>query len=228
MSLRILLSNFARTSREKGYRAAVRAVRERIVERHFESHFDIETRGVITPLELGFATADSHSYVATSYTDIFRMLRRLAPTPADVLLDYGCGKGRALVVAATFPFSQAIGVELSEPLVEEARRNLQLAARRFRCPRVEVWQGSAADYRVPDEVTIAYFNNPFSGGVLAQVLDRLRASLARRPRALRLACTLPPDSAFERTLEATPDIVAHDSAKHTDSDTHQRIFQLCA
>lgn len=224
MSFRAIVSNFARVRHARGWRAAFRAIRERLDERYFENYFGIETRGFVASSELGFATTESHAYVATSYAGIFGLLRRLAPARSDVFLDYGCGKGRALVVAATFPFSQAIGIELSASLATDARYNLQRARGRFQCPRVEVWQGDATGYVVPDDATIAYFNNPFSGAVLAKVLEQLRASLARRPRVLRLACTLPADSAFERTLDNTPDLISLER-RSGPAETHDRIFQ---
>jgi len=42
------------------------------------------------------------------------------------------------------------------------------------------------DYVVPDDVTVAYFANPFTGSIFAAVLDNLLSSLQRNPRTLRL------------------------------------------
>ncbi|MBI4235785.1 MAG: hypothetical protein HY688_00300, partial [Chloroflexi bacterium] len=42
------------------------------------------------------------------------------------------------------------------------------------------------DYTIPDDLTVAFFFNPFSGATFATVMDNIRDSLARRPRDLRI------------------------------------------
>jgi len=44
----------------------------------------------------------------------------------------------------------------------------------------------AADFRVPDDVTIAYFFHPFSGDTLSAVLRGIIDSIDRHPRCVRL------------------------------------------
>jgi hypothetical protein len=54
------------------------------------------------------------------------------------------------------------------------------------CKDIELVTVDAAQYDIPDDVTVAYFYNPFEGQVFSDVVDRIRASLVRRPRNLRL------------------------------------------
>ena len=42
------------------------------------------------------------------------------------------------------------------------------------------------DYEVPDDVTVAFFDNPFVGRIFATVVDRLIASVDQAPRRLRI------------------------------------------
>ncbi len=49
----------------------------------------------------------------------------------------------------------------------------------------------AAAYEIPDDVTVVYFYYPFVGDTFRRVMDNLAASLARRPRRLRLIYGLP-------------------------------------
>jgi len=94
--------------------------------------------------------------------------------------------GRAVVLAATYPFRRVIGVEASAVLNAVARENIDRVRRRLVCTDVRIEEADAAEYAVPDDVTHVYCYNAFSGASLARVLANLRASLAAAPRRLTL------------------------------------------
>ena len=119
-----------------------------------------------------------------------RVLRRLRVTSDDAFLDYGAGLGRAMLVAARFPFRRIVGVELSEELAAGARQNLS----RFRGRKAEdflVVTADAVDYDVPDDISVVYLYSPFLGETFQRVIERLVASVDRRPRILRLVYNYP-------------------------------------
>lgn len=43
-----------------------------------------------------------------------------------------------------------------------------------------------ADYQIPDDVTVVFLSNPFTGQTFTRVLDHLLASVDRNPRSLRV------------------------------------------
>lgn len=135
---------------------------------------------------------------AISFTAVHRLMRRLRPTPNDVLLDYGCGAGRLLCVAAQYPFARLIGIEIDEQVHALAAQN----ARDLRncLVRPEIVLGDATSYRVPDDVTIAFLYNPFNGDVLRSALIRLIESYDRAPRRVRLVYANPKDHDIVREL----------------------------
>ena len=129
----------------------------------------------------------------------------------DVFLDYGCGRGRVVAVAATLPFARVIGIELRPELVAAARENL-LRVRGRRCGSAEVVEGDAAAYAVPDDVTVIFLFNPFTGGILRSAFDRIRESIDRRPRPVRVVYMNPLEDAdplaeidwLERVCDLSP------------------------
>lgn len=131
---------------------------------------------------------ESIAYEPLPWQLIRRSLDALALTPDDVFLDYGAGMGRALLMAARRGPRRVVGVELLEPLVAAARRNVRAAQHRLHCP-VEVSVADATTWPVPDDVTAVYLFNPFIGSVMARTLERIAESLQRRPRPLRLMYT---------------------------------------
>jgi len=78
------------------------------------------------------------------------------------------------------------GVELSEQLNEVAQRNLERNRARLRCRSFELVAADVLEYEIPDDVTVAFFANPFRGATFATVIERLLESLDRHPRRLRL------------------------------------------
>lgn len=146
----------------------------------WERLFRAPTEGDLPPPQ-----AESVGYQPLPWTLVRKALDGLALGPDDVFLDYGAGMGRALLMAARRGPRRVIGVELLETLVEGARHNMKTAARRLRCP-VEVHVGDASTWVVPDDVTAVYLFNPFFGATMEQTLARLRESLERRPRRLKV------------------------------------------
>ena len=92
--------------------------------------------------------------------------------------------------SAQLPFRQVIGVEMSQPLCDAARENVA-GAKHLRCPDVQVVNADAKEYTPPDDVSVVFLFNPFTGHMLDAVLDNLRQSWTRRPRELTVLYVLP-------------------------------------
>lgn len=146
----------------------------------------IDTRGYIGPDELSGTREGCEGYEGSGWLDLRRILPRHEVSPQDVLLDLGSGKGRALLMAARYPFARIIGVEHSEQLAEVARRNVAALPTGLRPERIEVVTGDVLAYQVPDDVTVVYLYNPFRGQTFAAMMRRLIASVDRAPRTVRI------------------------------------------
>jgi hypothetical protein len=84
-------------------------------------------------------------------------------------VDLGCGKGRALLVAAKLGFGRIIGVEFASQLVATAKRNLLSAG----IKNAIVLHQDAADFEPPDDELVIFLYNPFSREVVRPVLENL-------------------------------------------------------
>ena len=130
-------------------------------------------------------------YVASAWHVLPRALRYIGVSEDDTFVDFGCGKGRVLHQAARWPFSRVIGVEVSPELAEVARTALAARSHRHRCRTVEVVVSDVRQFRVPDDLTIAYFFRPFGDDTLEAVLDAIVESIDRKPRRVRLIYLTP-------------------------------------
>lgn len=160
--------------------------RRRVALLVFERRYGIETATEVPLEELGLAHPDRVHYRPSEWRTLRRILRADEVGQSDVFVDFGSGMGRILLEAAEYPFGRVIGVELSERLNEIAMRNVERRLEHLRCKQVEVVTGDVVDYRVPDDVTVAFFANPFKGDILSTVVENLIASFDRRPRDLRI------------------------------------------
>ena len=167
----------------------------------FDAAHGTDTAAVLVGRELGpVATRGGHLVV--HYETIGEAAIRL---PLDSLgadfsgftfVDLGCGKGKPLLVAATYPFRRLAGVDISPACVAVARRNVaRCRPERIDPARVELLVGDAQDFVFPQEPLVVYLYNPFPGAVLARVVANLEASLRERPRPCAVIYVNPPDLA---------------------------------
>jgi SAM-dependent methyltransferase len=162
--------------------------REELSRDGFDAAHGTDTAGVLVGRELGPSVARGGHlvipYETTSEAAIRLPLDSLGSDLGDsVFLDLGCGKGKPLMVAASYPFRRLIGVDISPACVQAARRNLaRYGPEKIDPARVELRVGDAQDVVFPEEPLVVYLYNPFPAAVLERVMDRLEASLRARPR----------------------------------------------
>jgi SAM-dependent methyltransferase len=84
-------------------------------------------------------------------------------------VDLGCGKGRALILAAELPFREIIGVEIAPSLAEEARQNLA----RTGIQNARVVRESADAFAFPPGPLAVYLFNPFVGPIFRRTMLNL-------------------------------------------------------
>jgi hypothetical protein len=103
-------------------------------------------------------------------------------------IDFGSGKGRALLLASEFPFKRILGLEFSPELHRIAEENI----RRYRSPKQECQniQSVNVDFTnfvMPPEPSFLFFFNPCRGRVLSEVVAGVGRSLMAHARPLYIA-----------------------------------------
>ncbi len=137
----------------------------------------IDLRNVSTD-DLGLSADRSHEYSNSGGLHLDKVLRFLKITPRDSILDFGSGKGGALITFAKYPFLKITGIELSPELAAVAERNLgKLGVR-----NVSTIVGDAADFTDLDGYNYFYFFSPFPDSIMKAVIKNICLSLARKPR----------------------------------------------
>lgn len=115
-------------------------------------------------------------------------------------VDIGSGKGRAILLAAEYPFRRIIGVELLPELDRIAKENIRRVtqAKGAGLPLESVC-GDATEFAFPEEPLVVFLFHPLPEAAFRTVIENLRQSLDRLPRRTHVVYANP---IFEMVLAA--------------------------
>lgn len=166
----------------------------------FERGLPYDTAQRIELEELGVDKPEGTRYEPSRWLYLHRALRGVDIGEEDVFIDFGSGMGRVVAQAASgYRFKRVIGLEVSADLNEMARANIDRVRHKLRCQNVEFETADALAYSIPDDVTVAYFHNPFGGQTFQAVIDKLVESLERKPRSMTVIYVNPVNDATVRS-----------------------------
>jgi len=143
--------------------------------RLYSAKIDLEN---VSITELNLSEEKSHYYANSGGTHLEKVLDKLKITPQDSIVDFGSGKGGALITFSKYPFTKITGVELSPALVEIAEKNFKSLG----IKNISTLVSDAADFTDLDEYNYFYFFSPFPSCVMSAVIKNISASLLQQPR----------------------------------------------
>ncbi len=120
-----------------------------------------------------------YPYEPTPYSVLERLANSGFIRKKDVVLDYGCGKGRVDFFLSYQTKANTIGIEYDERIYQSALENQKTAVSRA---KTEFVLTRAEEYEVPSNVNRYYFFNPFSVELLRKVMARIIESYYEKPR----------------------------------------------
>ena len=148
-------------------------------ENTWDKHLQIKTTG----RDDSNSNQYHYPYEPTPYSVLERLANSGLIRKRDVVLDYGCGKGRVDFFLSYQTKAAAIGIEYDERIYQRALENKKTAASRA---KVEFVLARAEMYEVPPEINRCYFFNPFSVEILRKVMARIIESYYSNPREIYL------------------------------------------
>lgn len=124
-------------------------------------------------------------YQASNYYLIEKAFEYLSDQNAiRNLVDFGCGKGRILIVAAHYGFKKLTGIDFSGHLCTEAEANIENITTFFPTTVFNIICGDAADYQIEKEQNCFFFFNPFDEVIMLAVVKKMLSSLKDNPRKI--------------------------------------------
>lgn len=185
----------------------------------FDRAYGIVTSGFISLEDTSFKRSRLRD--ATLYGPVngwgFRRLLHTLNLPRDLhFVDFGCGLGRACILAAEYGFERVTGVELAPEFCVRARENVaSCRPPGGRLSPITILEMDALDYCEQTEDDVFFMFRPFSRDFFCTVLRKLSDRAQLRSRALTViyserlmlpgsfARFLTQEPAFTEILEAT-------------------------
>lgn len=99
-------------------------------------------------------------------------------------LDAGCGKGRAMAMAAYHGFTQVEGFDLSASMVAQTHTAITQWTKLYPHCHFHAWQQNAMDVQVPLHTNVIFLFNPFDAFVMRAFVKRVAESLQQQPREM--------------------------------------------
>jgi SAM-dependent methyltransferase len=162
---------------------------QRYLDSSFDKKYGTDTAGKIPVSALTIQNRDSNPdesnwYEGVSVKIFNQIVGQLHIRFGDfTLLDFGSGKGRALILGAETGFKKTIGVEFATDLHEIACKNVEIFERATGKPsNIELFCEDATTFSIPPEALVIFFFSPFKGRVMELVVQHIKESLEKHPR----------------------------------------------
>lgn len=153
-----------------------------------ERRYKISTSKPLELTELTIPDGDiTHGsrYEAVNYYILEALLTRLKGLiPPSSFTDLGCGKGRALVVAAYFGFTKIRGVDFAVEVCKTADYHLKHIQDRFPQMEYSIYCQNVPDYEIHPDEQVFFLFNPFNDEVIEELLEKVEVSQKLHPRTI--------------------------------------------
>ena len=120
----------------------------------------------------------NYGYDPTPYIVLEELIKLDLIKKEDIIVDYGCGKGRIGFFLNKQIGCKVVGIDHSERLLKMATKNLESYGDNGDIKFIH----SKAEEYLPTDANYFYFFNPFSTKIFRQVLRKIEESKENNPR----------------------------------------------
>ncbi len=139
----------------------------------------------------GIETDHSTIYMPVSYDLLDTIFQQLDIKGNSHFLDIGCGKGRALCVAAHKGFNKLTGIDFSQEFCAAAGENLAITKKDFNGLQYQLINNDAFYFKIPTDVDHIFMFNPFDEIIMNAVAENILESFEINPRTITLVYVNP-------------------------------------
>ncbi len=150
-----------------------------------ERKYNIDTTGADELNNLrdsGVDTSHATIYMPVSYDILESILKKLSEMGCKQLTDIGCGKGRALCVAAHYGIHNLKGIDISKEFCNTAKSNLKKTSEIIRGINYEIKNDDAFYFEISKDTECVFLFNPFDEIIMSGVIQNILKSIKLKPR----------------------------------------------
>jgi SAM-dependent methyltransferase len=154
-----------------------------------EKKYGINTTGAdeLKHLEKkGIDLSNATIYMPAGYNILENLFERMSPASARHFIDIGCGKGRALCVAAHYGAKKLTGIDFSKKLCMAAENNLAVTKKNFPGIEYQILNNDAFYFEIPVDADFIFLFNPFDEVIMNGVAENILESYEINPRHITI------------------------------------------
>lgn len=107
------------------------------------------------------------------------------------IVDFGCGKGRVLAVAAFYGFQRITGVDFAPALCSNAIKNIERIKPFYPDTSFSVICDDVVNYKIENDTNVFFFFNPFDEIIMLEVVKNILNSLKQSLRKIYIVYVNP-------------------------------------
>ncbi len=154
-----------------------------------EKKYNINTTGAdeLKSLEKkGIEIDHSTIYMPVSYDLLEELFYQIKFSGHTHFLDIGCGRGRALCVAANYGFKKITGIDFSKEFCAAAVKNLIPTKNKFPDLQFKIINNDAFYFEIPEDANCIFMFNPFDDIIMRGVAENIMNSFELNPRTITI------------------------------------------
>lgn len=132
-----------------------------------------------------------HPYQATSYANLNEILNYINIDNNDIIVDFGCGKGRVSFFFNYMTKCKTIGIEFDKNLFDICISNKNTYKIPSESTKIEFFNILAQEYVISEDDNIFYFFNPFSAKIFETILNNITESFFKNQRDIKIILYYP-------------------------------------
>jgi len=158
---------------ENGVSPTIRKIGQRIYYK--AKGIDFSTQNIYDLTRIGEHKEHGTALVSTSKDFLSKLINDLEesiekPLDKRLFIDYGSGKGAAIIHAKNLGFKRTIGVEFAKELHETAQENIK----KIGLENVHSIYADATTHQLASDVSVIYLFNPFDTFVMKKVIENIK------------------------------------------------------
>jgi 16S rRNA G966 N2-methylase RsmD len=154
-----------------------------------EKKYGINTTGANNLKHLekkGIDISHTTIYMPVSYDVLAQFFEEVKIESFNHFLDIGCGKARAMCVAAYYGVNKISGIELSNNLFITAKENIAVTKEKYPATNFKIYNNDAFYFDIDDDVDCIFMFNPFDETIMNGVMENIETSLENNPRVMTI------------------------------------------
>ena len=134
----------------------------------------------------GIDIEHSTIYMPASYDLLEKVFLEAKVSSFNHFIDIGCGKGRAMCVAAHFGVKNMSGIDLSTELCNDAEKNMAITKEQFPALNYKIINNDAFYFEIPEDADCIFLFNPFDSFIMRSVVDNIMESMEIQTRKMTI------------------------------------------